>query len=71
MTPAQALATALGAIIREDGTLLAPGGIVYVAPTGKVRLDHRGHIHTLGTWSDPTDVLAAAYRSIVGAGVGA
>ena len=75
MTPAQALAATLDARLypnNGDPRIVTPtGDLIYADPRGRVKVDHRGRIHTLGTWSDPTETLAAVYRSIVGAGVGA
>lgn len=68
--PQAALAAALGGRTVDfdgDKRILVGADLIYCAPTGKVRLDHRGHITDLGRWSDPVDVLAAAYLREVAA----
>lgn len=70
LSPAASLAEALGAPMLDHGgdpRILTPTGYIYSGFTGQVRVVHRGHVHTLGTWRDDTDVLVAAYRAAVGA----
>ena len=66
--PLTALASALGGrLVDHDGDqrVHVDRDVVYAAPTGAVKLDHRGHITKIGRWDDETDVLVAAYREVV------
>ena len=65
------LATALDGVVvphHGDDRVLTADGMIYVAPTGKVKLQRAGHIiATLGMRSDSAKDIADAYRAAVGA----
>lgn len=64
-SPVAALADALGGRTVDhfgDTRVLVHADLIYCAPNGTVKLDHRGRITVLGTWSTPTEELVAAYR---------
>ena len=66
--PAAQLADTLNARLLPnagDPRIVVGTDLIYAA-LGKVRVDHRGRITTLGTWNDGADVLAARYREVVG-----
>ena len=67
--PAQELADTLNALLLPnagDPRIIVGADLIYGSFVGKVRVDHRGRITTLGTWNDGADVLAARYREVVG-----
>ena len=70
MTTIHDLATALDGVVvphRGDDRVLTAAGLVYCAPTGKVRLQRAGHVVAdLGMRTDATEDIAAAYRAAVG-----
>ena len=69
MSPLADLAAALHATVTDHyGDVrinLHDGGHIYAGIRGVVKLDHRGHVHKLGTWHDRTDALVKAYRAAV------
>lgn len=69
MSPMSDLAAALHATITDHyGDVrinLHDGGHIYCGIRGTVKLDHRGHVHNLGTWDAGTDALVKAYRAAV------
>lgn len=61
--PQRALADRLGGEAHQSGAVVFGGNTVSCSPLGKVRVN--GVI--VGTWDDPTDVLAAAVLGAVAA----
>lgn len=61
------LASALNAtLVHNHGDVrivLGRGDFIYCSPLGTVKLDHRGHIVTLGSCHAATSVLVAAFEA--------
>lgn len=70
MTTIDDIAAALDGVIvpnHGDDRVLTAAGLVYCAPTGKVRLQRAGHtVADLGMRTDAAEDIAAAYRAVVG-----
>lgn len=64
---ARDLAEALAGVVvpnHGDTRVVAPGGLIYAAPTGKIRLQRTGRpVVDLGTVSDDVATIVEAYHA--------